>query len=101
MRYLFFLFLIIPGVVSAQAPRDITGNWIMYFGQNRMSDNWSIHSEVQYRNHTAAPVNIEQLLLRAGMNYHFAPNILISGGYGFIASHDYESEVGKPETKEH
>ena len=44
--------------------QEDTGNWIMYFGTNKISDRLSIHSEVQYRNHTISPTNIEQLLLR-------------------------------------
>lgn len=83
------------------AQQDEWGNWLMYFGTNRISDDWSIHSEVQYRNHTLAPVNIEQLLLRTGLNYHLAKNATLTMGYGYIASHDFESEQKAPEVKEH
>jgi len=51
-----------------------TGNWLMYFGTNKISEKFSIHSEAQYRNHTISPTNTEQLLLRTGLNYHFKPN---------------------------
>ena len=77
------------------------GNWIMYFGQNRVSDQWSIHSEVQYRNHSVSPTNIEQLLLRTGLNYHTPGGALLTAGYGYIASYDYKSEQSEPESKEH
>lgn len=83
------------------AQEDELGNWIMYFGTNRLSDQWSIHTEVQYRNHTVAPVNIEQLLLRTGVNYHLAKHAILTLGYGYIASHDFESEQKPPESKEH
>ena len=73
----------------------------MYFGTNRLSDDWSIHSEVQYRNHTVAPVNIEQLLLRTGINRHLNPNAILTLGYGYIASYDFESEQKPPESTEH
>ena len=85
----------------AQQTQDEVGNWIMYFGTNRLSDNWSIHSEVQYRNHTIQPTNIEQLLLRTGLNYHIADNAIVTLGYGYIASHDFESEPKEPESTEH
>jgi len=73
----------------------------MYFGTNRLSDDLSIHSEVQYRNHTLAPVNIEQLLLRTGLNYHLTKNATLTAGYGYIASHDFESEQTESESNEH
>ncbi len=93
---LFFLF---SGTATAQ--QDEFGNWLMYFGTNKFSEKWSLHSEVQYRNHTLAPVNIEQLLLRTGINYHVAKNMMVTMGYGYIASHDFESEQTAPESKEH
>jgi len=94
---LFVLFLM-PLVAHSQ---DDTGNWIMYFGTNRVSDAFSIHTEVQYRNHTIAPVNIEQLLLRTGVNYHFAKNAFATMGYAYIGNHLYESERSSPEVEEH
>ena len=66
-----------------------------------MSDLFSIHTEVQYRNHTVAPTNIEQLLLRTGLNYHFSSTAFATAGYGYIASHQYDSEQKHPETEEH
>ena len=98
---LLFTFLFIASLNPLSAQQDIVGNWLMYFGTNRLSDNLSIHSEVQYRNHTLAPVNIEQLLLRTGLNYHVAKNAVLTAGYGYIASHDFESEQTEPESKEH
>lgn len=77
------------------------GNWLMYFGQNRVSDKLSLHTEVQYRNHTVVPNNIEQLLLRGGLNYHFSPNALATVGYGHITGYVYDSESSKPEVTEH
>ncbi len=77
------------------------GNWLMYFGTNRITDDWSIHSEIQYRNHTVAPINVEQLLLRTGANYHISKKAVVTVGYGFIGSYDYKSEQKAPESKEH
>ena len=77
------------------------GNWLMYFGLNKLNDTWSIHTEAQYRNHTAYPGNIEQLLLRTGVNYHIDKNAFVTLGYGHITSHVYESEQKAPESTEH
>ncbi|MFT4761391.1 MAG: long-subunit fatty acid transport protein [Paraglaciecola sp.] len=83
------------------AQQNEFGNWLMYFGTNRISDDWSIHSEIQYRNHTVQPTNIEQLLLRTGVNYHLNDNAIVTFGYGYIASYDFESEQKAPESTEH
>lgn len=79
---------------------DETGNWIMYFGTNRVSDRWSIHSEVQWRNHNITP-NIEQLLLRGGLNYHINSNFIVTAGYGYVSTHPYEKELITKLSDEH
>lgn len=86
----------IPGL---QAQQGITGNWLMYFGTNRITDDLSIHSEIQHRNHTLEP-NIEQLLLRTGLNYHINKNAIVTAGYGYITSYDFESPQDNPESTE-
>jgi len=93
------MMLVLP--ISLFAQQGDTGNWLMYFGMNRVSDQFSVHSEVQYRNHTLAPSNIEQLLLRTGLNYHFSDKAFATAGYGYIGSHQYESEQAAPESREH
>lgn len=85
---------------SLSAQEEQVGNWLMYFGSNKVNDQFSIHTEVQYRNHTFVPNNIEQLLLRTGINYHFADNAFATIGYGYIAGHVYESEQTHPESEE-
>ncbi|MDG1778026.1 MAG: DUF2490 domain-containing protein [Flavobacteriaceae bacterium] len=78
-----------------------TGNWLMYFGTNKISEKFSIHTEAQYRNHTISPTNVEQLLLRTGLNYHFKPNTSATFGYAYIGNYDYESDRKSPEVEEH
>ena len=68
---------------------------------DQINDKFSIHSEVQYRNHTIAPVNAEQLLLRTGLNYHFSKNAIVTAGYGYVAGYQYQSEQSAPESEEH
>lgn len=83
------------------AQQDELGNWMMYFGTNRIHDNWSIHTEVQYRNHEIAPNTVEQLLLRTGLNYHLSSSSMLTAGYAFVPSYVYESEQSEPEVTEH
>jgi hypothetical protein len=99
MKILILGLFLLPMSVIGQ--NDKNGNWLMYFGSNRIHDKLSIHTELQYRNHTIAPVNAEQLLLRTGINYHFSKNSFASAGYAFIGNHDYLSEQLNPEVEEH
>ncbi|MDC9722162.1 MAG: DUF2490 domain-containing protein [Urechidicola sp.] len=94
-----FLLFLAPLITYSQD--DKVGNWLMYFGTNRISDDFSIHTEIQYRNHTLTPNNVEQLLLRTGLNYHFSEKATVTAGYAYIPSYVYESEQTSPEVEEH
>jgi hypothetical protein len=93
-RYL-LLFVALLGATNfslAQTGENETGNWLMYFGQYKVHDKYSIHAEVQYRNHTVKP-DLEQLLIRTGLNYHFQKNAFVTLGYGYISSHPYQQDT--------
>ncbi|MFK7775150.1 MAG: DUF2490 domain-containing protein [Saprospiraceae bacterium] len=100
-RKIYTLLLLSFLATSLFSQQDKTGNWLMYFGTNRIHDDWSIHTEVQYRNHELAPNTVEQLLLRTGLNYHLSSSSSVTLGYAFIPSYVYESEQSKPEVTEH
>lgn len=89
--------LLLP--TSLQAQNNDLGNWIMGFGQLRFDDNWSIHGEAQYRNHTVAP-NIEQLLLRTGLRLHPNKYTTFLLGYGYVSGHDLDAGIGNPKSTE-
>ena len=98
-RSVFSLILLFSFISYSQ--EDKVGNWLMYFGANKISDKFSIHSEIQFRNHTLTPNNTEQLLLRTGLNYHFSEKAFVTAGYAYIPSYVYDSEQSAPETEEH
>lgn len=105
MRSIFRLFLTINLsftilLTFAQDGRNITGNWMMYFGQLQVADKWSIHNEVQWRNHEVLP-NLEQLLLRGGINYHINKQVMATAGYGYISTHPFDKEVLRTLSNEH
>lgn len=90
MRRIFLIaFLFFSIVLSAQefAPEysgeDETGIWYMYFGMNRISERFSIHTEAQFRYYETSG-NFNQLLLRTGLNYHINPDAILTGGYAYI-----------------
>lgn len=97
---IFSIGLLVWGSMLLHAQND-TGNWLMYFGTNKINEKFSLHTEAQYRNHTISPTNIEQLLLRTGLNYHFKPNTSATLGYAHIGNYVYESEPKSPEVEEH
>ena len=94
-----FLLFLVP--IMSYSQEDKVGNWLMYFGTNRISDNFSIHAEIQFRNYTITPNNVEQLLLRVGLNYHFSEKAIATAGYAYIPSYVYESEQNSQEFEEH
>ncbi|MEM7367487.1 MAG: DUF2490 domain-containing protein [Bacteroidota bacterium] len=102
-KQLSFFFLILGFVLltpsSLIAQNSDLGNWIMGFGQLRFHDNWSIHAEAQYRNHTVAP-NIEQLLLRTGLRLHPNKHTTFLLGYGYVSGHDEDAGIGNPKSVE-
>lgn len=88
MRVIFrtlILMLIVP-VLSVAQESDL-GNWLLLFGNKKISDKVNWHHELQYRNYDAIG-DLEQLLIRTGvgMNINDA-NLLL--GYGFIRSENY------------
>lgn len=59
------------------------GNWIMYFGDNKINQKFGIHSEFQMRNYFI-PNTLSQTLARVGLNYYVSPVSMVTGGYGYI-----------------
>mgnify|MGYP005989289097 CR=1 FL=1 len=77
------------------------GNWMIYFGNKKISSKWNWHHEVQYRNYNAIG-DLEQLLLRTGVGYNLTEknnNLLL--GYGFINSENYIFDGSKFRVDEH
>ncbi|WP_340063844.1 DUF2490 domain-containing protein [Ascidiimonas aurantiaca] len=83
-RIFVFLLLgyVLPGY-GQNTGEDRLGSWYMYFGQNRIADKWSIHSEAQFRYYHLYD-NFNQLLLRTGLNYDITPEAMVTLGYAYI-----------------
>lgn len=79
--------------INTNAQDSDLGNWLIYIGNKKLNNGWSIHNEVQYRNYDAIG-DLEQLLLRTGIGYNLTENnnnILL--GYGYILSENYIGET--------
>lgn len=98
------IFLLLSTLTFAQETgktgTDKLGNWLMYFGTNKISEKYSIHSEAQLRLYQSAS-NFNQLLLRVGVNYHLSPNMIVTAGYGYIPTESFAKNEFKNETLEH
>ncbi|MEM9361790.1 MAG: DUF2490 domain-containing protein [Bacteroidota bacterium] len=82
-----FLFLFILTVsytgLGQENGEDEFGAWYMYFGTNKISERFSIHTEAQFRFYEFTS-NFNQLLLRTGLNYHINSNAIATFGYAYI-----------------
>ena len=96
----FLLVLLLAANVNAQ--KTDTGNWFLYFGNQKINNRWNWHNEVQYRNYNFAG-DLEQLLLRTGIGYNLSENnnnLLLR--YAYIHSEPYVVGTDdKLETDEH
>ncbi|MFD0861378.1 DUF2490 domain-containing protein [Sungkyunkwania multivorans] len=81
--------------------QDNLGAWYMYFGTNKVSESWSIHTEAQFRFFETAS-NFNQLLLRTGANYHISEKAIATFGYAYINTDGtFEDVEGEENSKEH
>ena len=63
-------------------------SWGCYFGTYRLTENWSVWTELQLRR--ADFVNEwQQVLPRVGLNYHFRNNIIFTAGYAYLWTYPY------------
>lgn len=96
----FLLLLLVTA--NSHAQKTDTGNWFIYFGNQKINKRLNWHNEVQYRNFNFAG-DLEQLLIRTGLGYDLSENnnnILL--GYGFIHSEPYIAGTDdKLQTNEH
>lgn len=95
-----FCFIAFRGLAQ-ETGENQWGAWYMYFGTNRLSERFSIHSEAQLRLYETTN-NFNQLLLRTGLNYHIKPSAIATLGYGYIATDGtFDEPPGSPDSREH
>ena len=98
----FCLLAILFFTANVNAQKADTGNWFLYFGNQKINNRWNWHNEVQYRNYNFAG-DLEQLLLRTGIGYDLTENnnnVLL--GYAYIHSEPYIAGTDdKTNTNEH
>lgn len=104
MKKVFILVLltgIAQTVVCQNDGQQELGAWAMFFSTNKISEDFSIHAEAQYRNYEVGS-NFNQLLLRTALNYNISDNAMASFGYGYITTDGtFEEPEGEENTTEH
>lgn len=102
MKYLYTLLFLTFFILNSYAQESNYGNWLIYLGNNALSEKVNWHNEVQLRNYNAFG-DIEQLVLRTGIGYNLNDNnnnVLL--GYGYINSNKYSANNSiKTNTTEH
>ena len=82
-------FLILANCFSATAQKSDFDNWLIYFGNQKITKKLNLWNEIQYRSYNAFG-DTEQLLLRTGIGYNLSENNNnILGGYAYINSKIY------------
>lgn len=76
--------------VTAQNRVQNTNNngWYMYFGNHRLNNKWSLHTEYQWRRNKWIQ-NWQQSLARIGIDYRINDQTIVTLGYGNIITHPY------------
>lgn len=96
------LLLIFFLTANLNAQKKETGNWFLYFGNQKINNRWNWQNELQYRNYNFAG-DLEQLLVRTGIGYNLSENnnnLLL--GYSYIHSEPYIAGTDeKLNTNEH
>jgi len=76
-----------------------TGSWLVYFGNQKINDQWNIQSDFQYRDYQFFGQR-NQFLARVGLGYNLKPqnhNLLL--GYAYVATDTYDEFDLKKGTK--
>jgi hypothetical protein len=81
------LMMLAPALPALAQPEP-WGNWLIWFGNARINKHWSVWNEVQVRQFNLAG-DMEQLMLRAAVNYHTASGAWLSQGYGRVGTWRY------------
>jgi hypothetical protein len=91
----------VPLFVSAQKViSDQTHGWLMYFGNHKLTNKISLHTEYQFRRADGFS-DWQQSLTRLGVDYKLKDNVTITAGYGYIVTFPYGDQPIADKFHEH
>ncbi len=91
----------VPSRLLAQNEKNVANQslaWAGYFGTFRLTDRWSLWGELQLRR-AEFMAEWQQVLPRAGLNYHLNPNVVFTAGYAYLWTYPYGKQplpLGQP-----
>lgn len=91
MKILFLIATFISFSVQAWSQKNISDQshgWYMYFGNHRLTEKVSLHSELQLRRNDII-TDKQQVLTRIGLDYKLTAVVMATGGYGYIVTFPY------------
>lgn len=98
---LFLIKLVFHTTIFAQKQIDTQTNaWLMYFGNHKLTNKISLHTEYQFRRSDVF-ADWQQSLARIGIDYAISDQALITGGYGWIVSYPYGKQPIVANVNEH
>ncbi|MBL0044543.1 MAG: DUF2490 domain-containing protein [Flavobacteriales bacterium] len=74
--------------------------WISHFGDHKLSDHWSFHTEVHIRQAEMGAMP-QQLLIRPAINFHLNPEVMFTAGYSYYYNYRYGAWPIKTGSWEH
>lgn len=74
--------------------------WVTYLGNHKLTNNWGIHTEYQWRREDGF-TNWQQSLMRIGVDYCINPTLSATAGYGWIITYPYGDQPVSHEFQEH
>lgn len=101
-KYIVLLLLCFTILSTQNAEAQVVNqfnSWWMYFGNHRINDKLSLHTEYQFRRSDFAK-DWQQSLARIGLDYHFN-KAMATAGYGWIVSFPYGEQPIAVEFTEH
>ena len=101
LKYIGFVIIFMCLSSISLAQKSTVGNWLIYFGNQKIDKKWNLYNEVQLRNYNFLG-DVNQLVIRVGLGYNLSENndnILL--GYGFIQAHNYTNITTKNTINEH
>ena len=86
MRFLLFIicFFIHKAIISQNTSNKL-GNWFMYNGSHKLSENWAIKSMAHFRYYQPAD-NFQQEIYRLGANYAIHKKLNVTVGYSYVTT---------------
>jgi len=95
-----FVFIVNFSAWSQKNISKQTNGWYMYFGNHKLTNKVSLHTEYQWRRSDVVK-HWQQSLSRIGIDYKLSPTVMATAGYGYIVTFPYGDQPITFKSHEH